>query len=187
MCLRPQNAAKNSRLRFFAAQRSHSHLLEIYVFVSCRLYQYAAIIAWKCLLSISRLETSALCWVNINKVLLSTVSQHSQSRQLWHWFAGWNWKRTWGFLRKTRWREAPTFFLHASPEALLQPAVSALVALVFVHDALSVEPAEPADSALVCCTGARFLNRCPHLHEYMWFLRTLRLKKPLQPSQLEAP
>ncbi|TNN59157.1 hypothetical protein EYF80_030607 [Liparis tanakae] len=27
----------------------------------------------------------------------------------------------------------------------------------------------------------------PHLHEYMWFLRTLRLKKPLQPSQLEAP
>lgn len=42
-------------------------------------------------------------------------------------------------------REAPTFFLHASPEALLQPAVSALVSLVFVHDALSVEPAEAAD------------------------------------------
>lgn len=25
------------------------------------------------------------------------------------------------------------------------------------------------------------------LQEYMWFLRTLRLKKPLHPSQLEAP
>lgn len=35
---------------------------------------------------------------------------------------------------------SPTFFLHASPEALLQPAVSALISLVFVHDALSVEP-----------------------------------------------
>lgn len=28
---------------------------------------------------------------------------------------------------------------------------------------------------------------CPYLQEYMWFFRTLLLKKPLQPSQLEAP
>lgn len=34
----------------------------------------------------------------------------------------------------------PTFFLHAGSEALLQPAVSALISLVFVYDALSVKP-----------------------------------------------
>lgn len=27
----------------------------------------------------------------------------------------------------------------------------------------------------------------PHLQEYMWFFLTLLRKKPLQPSQLEAP
>lgn len=35
---------------------------------------------------------------------------------------------------------APTFFLHASSEALLQPAVPALVPLVFVYHTLSAEP-----------------------------------------------
>ncbi len=38
-----------------------------------------AIIARKCLLSISWLETSALHGVNINKVLLSWVLQHTQT------------------------------------------------------------------------------------------------------------
>lgn len=33
-----------------------------------------------------------------------------------------------------------TFFFHAGSEALLQSTVSALISLVFVHDALSVEP-----------------------------------------------
>jgi len=34
----------------------------------------------------------------------------------------------------------PTFFLHAGSEALLQPAVPALVPLVFVYHTLSAEP-----------------------------------------------
>lgn len=33
-----------------------------------------------------------------------------------------------------------TFLLHASPETFPQSAVAALVPLVFVHDAVSVEP-----------------------------------------------
>ena len=35
-----------------------------------------------------------------------------------------------------------TFLLHASPEALLEPAVAALVPLVFVHHALPAKPGE---------------------------------------------
>lgn len=35
-----------------------------------------------------------------------------------------------------------TFLLHASPEALLKPAVTALVPLVFVHHTLPTEPGE---------------------------------------------
>lgn len=35
-----------------------------------------------------------------------------------------------------------TFLLHASPEALLEPAVAALVPLVFVHHALPAESGE---------------------------------------------
>lgn len=43
----------------------------------CHVYQYMAIIAQKCLLSMSPSETSLLRGVNINKVLLSWVLQHS--------------------------------------------------------------------------------------------------------------
>lgn len=60
----------------------------------CYLYQYTAIIAQKCLLSISWLEATAPHGVNINKVLLSWVLQHTQTsrvnsvwRQHQHWFA----------------------------------------------------------------------------------------------------
>lgn len=35
-----------------------------------------------------------------------------------------------------------TFLLHASPEALLEPAVAALVPLVFVHHALPTKSGE---------------------------------------------
>lgn len=35
-----------------------------------------------------------------------------------------------------------TFLLHASPEALLKPAVTALVPLIFVYHALSAKPGE---------------------------------------------
>lgn len=35
-----------------------------------------------------------------------------------------------------------TFLLHASPETLLEPAVAALVPLVFVHHALPAESGE---------------------------------------------
>lgn len=35
-----------------------------------------------------------------------------------------------------------TFLLHASPEALLEPAVAALVPLVFVHHTLPTKPGE---------------------------------------------
>ena len=38
-----------------------------------------------------------------------------------------------------------TFLLHASPEALLEPAVAALVPLVFVHHALPTKSEEGLD------------------------------------------
>lgn len=39
-----------------------------------------------------------------------------------------------------------------------------------------------------CFASATYLvPLCPYLQEYMWFFLTLLLKKPLQPSQLEAP
>lgn len=47
----------------------------------------------------------------------------------------------------------------------------------------------PLCSTQLCCTapGGCFVPLCPYLQEYMWFFLTLLLKKPLQPSQLEAP
>lgn len=47
----------------------------------------------------------------------------------------------------------------------------------------------PCCRTQLCCTaaGGCLVPLCPYLQEYMWFFRTLLLKKPLQPSQLEAP
>lgn len=41
-----------------------------------------------------------------------------------------------------------TFLLHASPEALLESAVAALVPLVFVHYALPTKPGEGVDGGI---------------------------------------
>lgn len=50
--------------------------------LGCYVYQYMAINAWKCLLSISQSEPLALHGVNINKVLLCRVLQHLQTCQI---------------------------------------------------------------------------------------------------------
>lgn len=63
-------------LHFLVAQGAQTHLKEKYVWSGCHVYQYMAIIALKCLLSISWLGTSALHRVNINKVLLLGVATH---------------------------------------------------------------------------------------------------------------
>lgn len=81
-----------------------------------------------------------------------------------------------------------TFLSHSSLETLLQSAVATLVPFVFVHNTLPVEPEEetfPLNSQRLYSIHSTWDRT--HRQLYVWLLRTLRRKKPLQPSQLDAP